>query len=455
MNIPPSSDFLERQVIGAIIFDPETALGMLDGLKVEDFYHEKHGTIYRAILAVQAKGDAVHIGSLVQWLEDSQKMASIGGMDTLAGIMAESVSAWGMETNVKAIKGYSQRRKLIASLTASLEQAKDPQIPIEEATNSAEAAIFRIGEDKAKVRGLVPMRTVMQDAWKEWQEAANGMVKGVLTNIPAIDSIIKGYRPGTLNVIAARPGMGKSMICLQAALQSGVTVAIYSLEMMIREQAERLMAQSVPGISAEGLCSQNVLNAMSEKLLAATKRLSGEKLHFCDNSSITLSQIMTQCRRLKKSDDLKLIVVDYLQLVATEEKFDSRVREVGAVSKFLKRLGNELEIPVIAIAALSRDCEKREDKRPILSDLRESGEIESDAHSVTFLYRHSEYDKALAQNKRLAGVTEIIHRKNRGGPKGTAFCDFDGTQSKFFPMDENHQKEYYGYITGKSDSVAF
>jgi len=296
------------------------------------------------------------------------------------------------------------------------------------------------------------MSMVIRQAAENWQAIADGRQGGILCDFKPLDEIFLGFRPGKLYVLAARPGLGKSMLALQIAKSIKLPVAHYSLEMLAVEQLERMMSQ-VSEFNSESLQSPEVLRRKTAALMEAIEAVKKYPIWFCDEPPITPANILTQCRRMKKKKGLGMIIADYLQLIKGVGKFERRDLEVGMVSSFLKGITMKLEVPILAIASLSRKNEDRTDKRPILSDLRESGSIESDADGVIFLYREADYN---AKAKELfPNVTEIIVPKNRGGRTGRSLAIFDGAKSTFYPMEQQAAKAYMDFIkTGANHDSA-
>lgn len=442
IRIPPHSEEVERHILGAAMVDQEAAGLAVERLKSSDFYLNRHSEVFSAIRSLVLDSATVDLLSVSERLKRQGKHDAAGGDAYLMAISSEVVSGAGIKEHIPLVLGHSTRRSMIRSLGEAMEMAWDATKPTETALESIQRQFSDLAETGDAERGLKSLPAIFQEAADEWLASASGKVLGIRTGLNSLDEILGGFRPGTLNILAARPGMGKSMLALQIAMACGQPVALYSLEMMATEQAERLIAQRVEGVTPDGLRSAGILQAKQAAIMQALTELKAYPLQICDNSSVTPAQILGQCRRMKRKEGLGMIVVDYLQLVQSAEKHESRVREVGGVSKALKRMANELKVPVLAIASLSRDCEKRDDKRPILADLRESGEIESDAHTVTFIYRHSEYDKAFAKDESLKNVTEVIIRKNRSGRKGTRIFQFDGVRARFYEMDPEDKRHY-------------
>jgi replicative DNA helicase len=371
----------------------------------------------------------------------------------LMEITAEVVSAAQVVEHIKRVKEMALRREAIAAAGRMTELAWDTSKPLADALEGIQSQAMALGDAAADESGLRGMREILTESWKEWREAAAGKITGVKTGLGDLDAILGALRPGTLNVLAARPGVGKSMLALQIANNCPLPVALYTLEMTAGEQVERMMAAEVEGLTSDGLRSAAVLQVKQNEIAAAMKKLVGSHIRMNDQTATTMNQIASQCRRMKRTHGLGLILVDYLQLIFVEGKGDSRVKEVGQISKGLKRMANELRVPVLAIASLSRECEKRDDKRPILADLRESGEIESDAHAVIFLYRHSEYVQSFAADDRLRNATEIIIKKNRGGKKGIVPTVFDGLRARFYQMAQHDKHFYTEALKNKKEST--
>lgn len=451
MRVPPHSLDLEKHVIGAALLENDACLAMIERLRESDFYDPRHQAIFRAATALSGAGvtiDALVVSEALKAAQTAENLDSV-----LLDIGAEVVSASQVGEHIKKVKDLAMRREAIAAAGRMLDAAWDGAKPVSEVIEGIQSQAMTLGDAAADESGLKPMREVLTSAWKEWHAAASGKIVGVKTGISDLDSILGAFRPGTLNVIAARPGFGKSMLALQIAQTCGLPAALYTLEMTAEEQVERMMSTEVEGLTAEGLRSDAVLKAKSHQITEAVKKIAQSPIQMNDVTSTSLNQISSQCRRMKRKHGLGLIIVDYLQLVLVEGRGDSRVKEVGQISKGLKRIANDLRVPVIAIASLSRECEKRDDKRPILADLRESGEIESDAHAVIFLYRHSEYVQSFAEDERLRNVTEIIVKKNRGGKKGIVPTVFDGLRARFYPVAFSDKAFYADALKKKKENT--
>lgn len=445
-RIPPQAIEFEKHVLGAALLDPEPQALVLERLTEADFYLERHAVIYGAIQAAHAKGAHLDLLGLSEALQASGRLEAAGGIPYLKEIADEVVSWANTDQHIATLHGHTARRRLIAAANQTLELAYDQSQPLREVQDQAEAAILAAGEVKGRAAELKPMSMVMRSAIENWQAIARGRPGGLMTGFKPLDEIFLGFRPGKLYVLAARPGLGKSMLALQVAKQCGQPVAHYSLEMLDTEQLERMISQ-VSDLNSESLQSAAVLEAKWAMLEEAISTVRKYPIWFCDEPPITPANILSQCRRMKKKKGLGLIVADYLQLIKGIGKFERRDLEVGSVSSFLKGITMKLEVPILAIASLSRKNEERTDKRPILSDLRESGSIESDADGVIFLYREADYNPKAKEH--FANVTEIIVPKNRGGRTGRALAVFDGAHSTFHPLEQSAARAYLEFIGQK------
>lgn len=435
IRVPPHSQDLERHIIGAALLDGETADVALDLLNHGDFYDNRHSELFQAIARVRAKHLQPDGLTVAEDLRSVGKLSQAGGEEYLVSILGEVVSGASITSHAKIVKAHSMRRRAIGVLNRAMETAWDHAIAPETAIEAVQGEILGLGDREGGNNDLQPMARILQDSLPEWHAAASGKIVGVTSGLARYDALICGFRPGTLNVFGGRPAMGKSMLTLQMARRSQDTVASYSLEMKNIEQAERLISMEVPGLPTNGMRNAMVLKQRNTEIQQAMKDLSQSKIWMNDSSGANTSRILLQCRRLKKKHGLSMVVVDYLQLMTVAGKSENRTQEVDKISKGLKFIAGELDVPVMAIASLSRSCESREDKRPIQSDLRECGGIESDAHTITMIYRHSKYDKRFKDDRRLEFITEIIVRKNRTGNEGTCLTMFDGARSRFYDVD--------------------
>lgn len=443
----PAALEIERHILGAAILFPEEMDFLTTALTPEDFYSPRNGAIFQALGSLHASGAELSIEGLLYTLTASGRLQDAGGEGYVWGVATEVASGAGLAHHVQIVKDLSARRRLIHTLSECLDQAYNAPKPFAEVQEHAEAAVMGVGDSRKSGPRLRNMGQVLASASREWEAIAKGQPGGLMSKIAPLDGLTLGFRPGKLYVLAARPGLGKSMLALQAAAQCGAPVTIYSLEMLAEEQSERMISQE-SDLNSDSLRSPNVLRVKQKELMDVMVKLKGLPITWCDEP-VTPAQIMAQSRRAKKSGGLGMVVVDYLQLLKVAGKFERRDLEVGAASKALKAMAMKLHIPVLAIASLSRKSEDRTDKRPVLSDLKDSGEIESDADTVMFLYRESIHNTEA--KKRFPNVTELIMPKNRGGKTGRAVMDFDGAHAKFYELHPNSTAEYLRFLEGKSN----
>jgi replicative DNA helicase len=447
-RVTPHDETLEKYIIGQAMISPASLDEVLATAKDDDFWDPKSSAVIGVLRASKLKGVSLDVLGLVNALNGLLGMNKEYWEGYARSIIDEVVSEANLTVHLGALLDLSIKRKLIRVLGDSLDAVYNSKEDTKELINKTESAVLAVRDNYQTSGGLKSMSEVLSYAAKGWQEIAEGVDLGVKTGIRGVDDILKGLRPGKHYVLAARPGLGKSMLALQFASQSGVPVAHYSLEMLANEQVERMISQECD-LNSESLQSRNVLLSKGPLLKEVTTKLLKLPIQFCDTSPITPMDILGQCRRMKKKDGLGLIIVDYLQLISGVGKFERRDLEVGFISKFLKRISMELNVPVLSIASLSRRPEERQDKRPMLSDLRESGSLESDADCVMFLYRESDYNKSISEN--YPNATEFIVSKNRGGQKGCAVLNFDGAHSKFYDMEQDGIRNYLNTVKGGND----
>jgi len=423
-RLPPQNLKAEQGVIAAVLLDNEVLHDVVSILKVEDFYRETHQTIYRAIRDLYDQGKAIDTITLPDELTRRGEFEAIGGDDTLAEIMGSVVHAANAKYHSIIVREKSVQRRLIESANEILRDGYSDNFTAEDLLERAERLVFSIADDQTQ-GDTVELRAVVMEAMD--RIAARAEQRHPITGIGAgyfdLDDMTGGFQPGQLIIVAARPSMGKTAIalniCEHAAVTLKVPVLFVSLEMGQLELAERLLCSRSRVDGNKIRTGQNLGRIEMTHLGNGYNDLRESPLFIDDTPSRNMLQITANARRLKSRSDLGLIVLDYIQLVDSEESRDSRQEQIAKISRRLKTLAREIKVPVIALSQLNRAVENREDRRPRMADLRESGAIEQDADMVLLLHRPEYYD---ANDQ--PGIAELIVAKNRNGATGTVKLSF-------------------------------
>jgi replicative DNA helicase len=432
---PPQNLEAEQSVLGAVLLS-DTALPALiidERLQPADFYRESHGRIFSAMLELHSGGQPVDALTLVEHLKQSGQLDAVGGRATV-DLLAGSVPAVGnVRQYARIVRENAMLRRL---LTASYEiQAKvhSHDAPPRELVDLAERTILEVAHEDSR-KDFRPIELVLDDETKKLAELSREgkSITGTASGFEDLDVITGGFQPGNLIILAARPSMGKSSLmanfCENAALEGKKAVALFSLEMSESELAQRFIA-SQASIKGDDLRKGNVPASRWPKIMQASGRLASSPLYIDDSSDLSVLDVRAKARRLvqQHADGLGLIVIDYLQLMRAAGHVENRVEQIGQISRGLKTLARELEVPVIALSQLNRGVEQRTDKRPVLSDLRESGAIEQDADLVMFIYRDEYYDHESERE----GIADVIIAKHRNGGLGTIELTFQKEFPRF------------------------
>lgn len=438
-NLIPQNIEAEEAVLGAILVNPETLTKVSDTLKVSSFYKPAHREIYDAMMQLYNSGDNIDIVTVSEVLNYGGKLETVGGRAYINDLVENTITTSNIAHYAKIIQEKAIKRALINAGSEIVGHGYDME-PSDVSLEQAEKLIFDIGTSKATT-DLKHVKDMVIDAWDtiEYRYNHKDELSGLSTGFNSLDSQLSGLHKSDLIIIAARPAMGKTALALNiaqnVAINEKVPVCIFSLEMSSSQLVQRMLCSHAE-VDAQRLKTGNMLQKDWESLTNAMTDFSQAPIYIDDTSGCTLTDIRTKCRRLKtQQKDLGLIVIDYLQLMEGGGKED-RLQQISAMSRGLKILAKELDVPIICLSQLSRAVESRNDKRPMLSDLRESGSIEQDADIVMFIYREEYYNKAesedeeriKAQNK---GLSEIIIAKHRNGPVGTCKLLFQSNITKF------------------------
>jgi replicative DNA helicase len=434
----PHSEESERAVLAAILLSPHVLPVVSGRLVEEDFYFERHQTIYKAMVEVQDQGDEIDLRTLQAQLELRGGFERVGGMGYLAGLELDLPDLGRVETYVEIVKERSLRRRLVQAMTEIIAGCLDGKLNASEGLAQAEATIFGIGED-ATHRGFTPLAEVYETAVAAMEQRAGGML-GLVSGFYDWDLMTQGLVDGNLIIVAGRPGMGKTSFALNVAqnvaIREGHPVGIFSLEMSQEELAQRIMA-SESDLPFANIRSGKLSPNQWERLYDTIRRTTQAPIHIDDSPNPSLLEISSKARRLKLEKGLKLLIVDYMQLMQAGGKYESRQLEIAAISRGLKQLAKELKIPVVALSQLSRQPERRTgDHRPQLADLRESGSIEQDADLVCFVFREELYNQ---DDPDIKGLAELIVAKHRNGATGTVELVFLGENTSFRNLEHHHR----------------
>ena len=433
--IPPHDIEAEQAVLGSMLVDKEAVVVAIEYLKEEDFYRKDNETIYSAMLELYSQGKPIDVLTVKDVLTSRQMLEAVGGIEYLSTIASSVYTTANIEMYAKIVEEKSILRKLIKSSNEILKLGYDAKEDVEDILDQAEKKIFDILE-KRNTKGYVPIKDVLVEAFGKLEELYNKTtsITGVPSGFIDLDNRTSGFQPSNLILIAARPAMGKSAFALNivqnAAIRNKIGVAIFSLEMSKEELVNRMLC------SEAMVDSSKIRNGKMEdddwvKLAKALGPLSEAPIYIDDTPGLTAMELRAKCRKLKLEKNIGLVVIDYLQLMQGS-KAESRQQEISEISRSLKILAKELNVPVIALSQLSRAPEQRTDHRPILSDLRESGSIEQDADIVMFLYRDEYYNEETEKKN----VAEVIIAKQRSGPTGTTDLLWLGQYTKFANLDK-------------------
>jgi replicative DNA helicase len=440
-KLPPQNIEAEQSILGSVMLDREAWDSVSDLLSADDFYKPAHQKIFSAIFKLQQTNQPIDIITVSNSLQASGELDSVGGTSYLVDILNRTVSSVHAVTHAKIIREKAKLRKIIHASTTLIEKAFNEDFAdVDSFVDEAEAQFYKIGETK-KAEGLINSMEIVKSSLVKIEELykRKSDITGLATGFSYLDRMTSGLQPGELIIIAARPSMGKTAFSLniaqQIALRQKKTLAYFSLEMGRDQLMMRILA-SESRINMKDIRSGRVPDNAWPKLINSAQHLSESKLYIDETSGISPFEIRARARRLKAQHGLDCIMIDYLQLMDLKQKVESRERAVSEISKTLKSLAKELEIPIVALAQLNRGVEGRSDRRPMLSDLRESGSIEQDADVIMMLYRDDYYDKDDPEKQ---GHAEVIVGKHRNGPTGTVKLRWEAEFGRFKDADPEPQ----------------
>ncbi len=429
-RLPPQNIEVEEAILGGILLDPEAISRVSDRLVADSFYINAHKDIYKAAIVLHSQGKPTDLLSVTSWLADNDLLHRVGGRNKLASLVDRTVSAINIDALASLVMEKYMRRQLIKAGNEIVQLGYQTENELPVILDQAEQKIFAVTQERPQ-SGLVHISDSLVNAFEEIETRHQGVsLPGIPCGFYDLDAMTSGFQRSDLIIVAGRPSMGKTAFCLNlgynvAALYK-LPVAIFSLEMSKEQLVQRLIASEAE-IESGYLRSGRISQAQWEPLSRAIGLLSDMPIFIDDTPNITVTEMRSQARRLQAEvgSDLGLIIIDYLQLM--EGAGDNRVQELSRITRSIKGLARELSVPVIALSQLSRGVEARTNKRPMMSDLRESGSIEQDADLVIMLYRDEYYNPDTPDR----GIAEVNITKHRNGPTGTIKLLFDPQFTKF------------------------
>mgnify|MGYP001596331193 FL=1 len=440
LKIPPHNKEAETAVLGSLMIDPSAMMRVADILEPDDFYHSEHRLIYATLQELFERAAPLDIVAVSNRLEEKTQLEQAGGASMLAAIVNAVATSSGVEHYATLVKQKRVRRDLIATSHYINELGFQEEREVAPLLDEAEQRIFALSQHSLRQKFL-PVKSALHEAWERIENLhkGEGMLRGVPTGFAELDRLLSGLQKSDLVVLAARPSLGKTSLAMDiarnAALQHRVPVGIFSLEMSIQQLVDRFLASTAHvdlwrlrtgKLSPDSDDFVRVHDAISE--------LSEAPIYIDDGASSTVLQMRAMARRLQAEHGLGLVIVDYLQLIRPQTHTESMVQQITEISRSLKALARELDVPVLALSQLSRAIEQRPGHMPRLADLRDSGSIEQDADVVMFIYRE---DKARADSER-PNIAEIMVEKHRNGPTGKVELYFNQEKVSFSSIDTHY-----------------
>ena len=431
-SLPPQNIEAEESILGGILLDPKALSKISDSLIPEAFYVKTHQDIYRAALALQEKKKPTDLMTVSSWLQDNHLLDEIGGMPRLIQLIDRTVSAANIDRYAELVMEKYMRRQLISTSGEIIELARDTTLDLENIFDESEQKIFRLTQKRPQDGLIFLGDTLIETFNKIEQMHETTTLPGIETQFYDLDAMTSGLQPSDLIIIAGRPSMGKTSFALNIAYniaQQNLPVAVFSLEMSKEQLTQRLLS-SETHIESTRIRSARLSQNDLEKVFNGLDKLLRLPIYIDDTPNLTVGQMRSQVRRLQteKKGQIGLVLIDYLQLMG--EGGDNRVQELSKITRSLKALAREINAPVIALSQLSRAVESRNNKRPMMSDLRESGALEQDSDLIMMLYRDEYYNPDSLDR----GLAEVIITKHRNGPTGTIKLLFQSEFTKFLNL---------------------
>ncbi len=440
-KIPPHDLEAEQAVIGSMLIDKDAVIAAMEILKPEDFYREDNKAIYEAMLNLYSKSEPIDIITVKSELMSMGKFEKVGGTEYLAVLPDKVPLVENAEKYVKIVEEKAMLRNLIKTANEIIELGYDTTEEVEDIMEGAEKRIFNLLQNKDQ-KGYAAIKDVLVESFTQLEELYNRKehITGVASGFTGLDYKTSGFHGSELILIAARPAMGKSAFVLNvatnAAIKAKTPVALFSLEMSKEQLVNRILCSEAM-VDSNKVRTGKLEEEDWSKLAEAIGPLSEAEIYIDDTPGISITEIRAKCRKLKLEKNIGMVIIDYLQLIqGSTRKGGTREQEISEISRSLKILSKEIDVPVIALSQLSRAVETRPDHRPMLSDLRESGAIEQDADIVMFLYRDDYYN----EDSEKKGIAEVIIAKHRGGSLGTVDLLWMGSYTKFVNLEKRYDE---------------
>lgn len=443
-RLPPQDVEMEKALLGSLMLNTQAMYEVADLVGVDSFYAGKHRTIYDAMLALYAKGEPIDVVTVSAKLKERKQLSDVGGASYLAELSNAAVSPGSARHYAQTVQTKHVLRSLIDASAKIGELGFQEDRDVEQLLDEAQSAIFTVS-NAPMLRTFSTIKESLNEAWERLEnlQKRDGSLRGIPTGFPALDNMLAGFQKSDLIILAARPSMGKTSLALdiarQTAVKHGTAVGIFSLEMSSQQLVDRMLAAQA-GVNSWRLRTGKISKDDEyERLQAGIAELAEAPIYIDDRASASVLGMRSVARRLKMEKDLGLIIIDYLQLITpTTNRSDSIVQQVTEISRSLKAMARELDVPVLALSQLSRAVEQRRG-RPRLSDLRDSGSIEQDADVVMFIHRE---DKMNPEGGEKNGIAEILIEKHRNGPTGKVDLRFDEEKTTFISIDKSGFGDY-------------
>jgi replicative DNA helicase len=444
-TLPPQNTEAEASLLGAILLDVDAIVKVADKISADDFYDERHARIYEAMRALYDKHSPIDVLTLADQLKASGFLDLVGGASYLTELTNFVPTAAHSEQYASIVAQKAMRRRLIKASQEMTNLGYDEAKGLQELIEEAEVKLFEVSQRHVK-QDVTSLETILGESFDRLDELHKdkGKIRGVPTGFKDLDNILAGLQRSDLFILAARPSMGKTALALNlahnVAVKANLPVLLFSLEMSKEQLVDRMLAME-SGVDAWALRTGNLTDADFEKIGHAMGTLSEAQIFIDDSPSITVSDLRTKARREAHQRELGLVIVDYLQLMSGGSRYSgegNRVQEISEISRGLKGIARELNVPILALSQLSRSVESRNPQIPQLADLRESGSIEQDADVVAFIYREDYYNPETDRRN----ITDIFIKKHRNGPTGAAELYFDREKQRFRNLDTKHQTPF-------------